>query len=96
VSPRWFFRLAFVAACLSLVAGCGEKPRIRTVVRTIEVPKPVFCKPAPVPKPVYPIETARGDEDVFELAQLYAATVKVMLGEITGLRAANSGAVCPE
>jgi hypothetical protein len=95
MNPRWYFRLAFVVACLSLVAGCAT-PKFRTVVQTVEVPKPVLCKPAPVPKPVYPIETARGDEDVFELAQLYAATVKVMLGEITGLRAANSGAVCPE
>lgn len=95
VKPWLILKAAFLIACLSLVASCAGEPRIRTVVQTVEVTKPVFCKPAAVDVPVYPTDSITGDEDIFELAKIYAATLKIKTAEIVKLRAANGGAECP-
>lgn len=72
-----------------LATACATGP---TVPKEVLVPVPVPCEVEQVPAPTLP--TASPDADVFELAKVAAARIKLLMADTERLRAANTSP-CP-
>jgi hypothetical protein len=84
----WLLRGFIFFAPLSLMACTTAQ----SLPKEVLVPLPVPCEVEQVEKTELP--TASADADIFELAQVAAARVKLLLAENTRLRAANTNP-CP-
>lgn len=85
----WLLRGFVFFAPVMTICGCASAPRLPV---TVKVPVPVACEIEQVPASELPAATP--DMNVFELARVAAARLKIQAAEILRLRAANASP-CP-